>query len=160
MFENRAYYTFLKYYPGMNKKAVSMQMPTSFGTFRLSVWPGARGRELVALSTTSFDPQKEILMRIHSECLTGDVFHSSLCDCEEQKDLALQEIQASGNGIFIYHRQEGRNAGLYNKARIYNLMERGLDTYSASVALTGHADNREYSDVLEVLRHLASHSKC
>ena len=93
-------------------------------------------------------------MRIHSECLTGDVFHSLLCDCEKQKDRALREIQASGNGIFIYHRQEGRNAGLHNKVRIYQLMQEGVDTYNASATITGRADNREYSDVLRALHHL------
>lgn len=143
----------------MNEKQVSMELPTAFGRFRLTVWDGARGRELVALSTVNIDPKKEVMVRIHSECLSGDVFHSHTCDCGPQKDLALKMIQEHGNGIFIYHRQEGRNEGFFKKVQGYNLMQEGLDTHEAYLKLVDRPDGREYSDVLTALGFLLSNRK-
>lgn len=128
-----------------------MEMPTAFGIFNLWVWKGERGRELVAFSTPNLDPLKEVMVRVHSECLTGDLFHSLTCDCGPQKDMALKKIQDHGNGIFIYHRQEGRNAGLFTKVQGYNLTQSGMDTHEAYLKLAGHPDPREYSEVLTVL---------
>lgn len=130
---------------------VSTEMPTTLGVFYLWVWNGERGRELVALSTPGLDPSKEVMLRMHSECLTGDLFHSLTCDCGPQKDLALKKIQEHGNGIFIYHRQEGRNTGLFNKVQSYNLMQKGMDTHEALLSIVGHPDPREYSEILTVL---------
>jgi GTP cyclohydrolase II len=113
---------------------------------------------MVALSTLDLDPGKEVMVRVHSECLTGDIFHAHTCDCGPQKDLALKMIYEHGNGIFIYHRQEGRNMGLFKKVQSYNLMQGGMDTHEAGLALVDHPDAREYSDVLTVLdKILASH---
>ncbi len=131
-----------------------MEMPTAHGAFVCTVWSGERGRELVALSTRTLDSGKEVMVRIHSECLTGDVFASQTCDCGVQKNRALEMIQKHGNGIFIYHRQEGRNMGLYKKVQAYNLMQGGMDTHEANLTLVGHPDGRDYNDVLSVLHEL------
>ena len=138
---------------------VSVELPTAVGNFRLHVWDGDRGRELVALSTPTLDAAREIMVRVHSECLTGDIFRSLACDCGPQKDLALQKIQEHGNGIFIYHRQEGRNTGLYKKVQSYNLMQQGMDTHDALLSLVGHPDPREYSDILTALSQLLDNKK-
>lgn len=140
---------------------VSMEMPTDFGVFDLRVWNGERGRELVAFSTPGIDPTKEVMLRVHSECLTGDLFHSLTCDCGPQKDLALKRIREHGNGIFIYHRQEGRNTGLFKKVQSYNLMQQGMDTHEALLSIAGHPDPREYSEVLTVLDAIiGKHKSC
>ena len=136
-----------------------MQMPTDLGVFDLWVWNNERGRELVARSIPNLDPRKEVMLRVHSECLTGDLFHSLTCDCGPQKDLALKKIQEHGNGAFIYHRQEGRNTGLFNKVRSYNLMQQGMDTHEALISISGHPDPREYSEVLKVLNTILGNKK-
>lgn len=128
-----------------------MEMPTAFGLFRLWVWEGERGQEPVALTTIQLDPTKEVMVRVHSECLMGDTFSSLTCDCGPQKELALKKIYEHGNGIFIYQRQEGRNMGLVKKIHAYNLMQTGLDTHEASLTLTGHPDSRDYTEVLTIL---------
>jgi len=143
----------------VNEDIVSMELPTAQGNFKLYVWNGRRGSELVALSTPSLDAKREIMVRIHSECLSGDTFHSLTCDCGPQKDLALNKIAAHGNGIFIYHRQEGRNAGLFNKVQVYNLMQQGMDTHEALLSTVGHPDPREYSEVLTVFSRLLDRQK-
>ncbi len=133
------------------KNIVSMPMPTKYGDFVMWVWEGERGQEPVALTTPNLDPNKEVMLRIHSECLTGDVFGSLTCDCGPQKDEALRQIGKHGNGILIYHRQEGRNMGLFKKVQAYNLMKSGADTFDANMILSGNPDAREYSTVVEML---------
>lgn len=135
-------------------KLISMEMPTEYGLFRLWVWDGDRGREPVAFSTVELDPKKEVMVRIHSECLTGDTFAALTCDCGPQKELALRQIREQGNGIFIYHRQEGRNMGLFKKVHAYNLMQMGMDTHEASLTISGHPDNRDYADAVAILEIL------
>ena len=137
-----------------------MEMPTRFGVFSLHVWAGERGRELVALATPMLDPSREVMVRIHSECLTGDTFHSLTCDCGPQKDSALRKIEEHGNGIFIYHRQEGRNTGLFKKIQSYNLMQQGMDTHEALIQVAGHPDPREYSDALTAMKYLLGERTC
>ena len=138
---------------------VSTQMPTSLGNFRLHVWKGERGSELVALTTHAINPAHEVVVRVHSECLTGDTFHSLTCDCGSQKEIALKRIDEHGNGIFIYHRQEGRNAGLFKKVEAYNLMQAGMDTHEALLSVMNHPDPRDYSDVLTVLDQMLGGTK-
>ncbi len=129
-------------------------LPTKYGEFDVIVWPGEQGQEPVALVTRHFDATKPALVRIHSECLTGDVFGSLRCDCNAQKEEALKQIAEYGNGAFIYLRQEGRGMGLFDKIRSYKLQEEGVDTHQASITL-GHApDAREYSWALKILREL------
>lgn len=133
------------------QQVAEAHLPTHFGNFFIHVWSAQQNLEPVALVTPNFDPQKPVLVRIHSECLTGDVLGSLRCDCGEQKEKALHEIARSGNGIFIYLRQEGRGIGLYDKIRSYKLQEEGLDTYDANLKL-GHApDERVYKEAKNIL---------
>jgi GTP cyclohydrolase II len=158
--ENTAHMRISEYTFRMNQeKSVSMELPTRFGIYNFRAWPGERGRETIALSTPHLDPSKEIMLRIHSECITGDTFGSFTCDCGAQKETALREIHKHGNGIFIYHRQEGRNTGIVNKVLAYNLMQKGVDTHEAISILSGHPDPRDYSDVLVTLNEILNGHK-
>lgn len=135
-----------------NDKPVSVAIPTDLGEFKIYVWSGPVGQEVVALTTPNIDNTVPVLVRIHSECLTGDALHSLRCDCGPQKDEALRLIADSGNGIFIYLRQEGRGIGLYEKIKAYQLQEKGYDTFEANVLLGHKPDEREYSWAGDVLR--------
>lgn len=137
-----------------NEDIVSTQLPTKEGTFVFSVWNQPKGEEIVFLQTPNLDINKPILVRVHSECLTGDTFHSFKCDCGEQKDKSLKMISDSGNGLFIYLRQEGRGIGLYEKIKTYILQDKGYDTHEANILLGHKPDYREYSWVKRVLDKL------
>jgi len=136
------------------KEPASASLPTRFGNFQMRVWPAEKGSEPVALLTPELDPAKPVLVRIHSECLTGDGFGSLRCDCCDQKEEALRQISASGNGVFIYLRQEGRGMGLFDKIRSYKLQEEGIDTHQANILLGHEPDSREYSVAKEILTQL------
>lgn len=127
------------------------ELPTKFGIFRVFVWPGQHGFEPIAITTPDLDVKKHVLVRIHSECLTGDVFGSLRCDCGLQRDEALRQIAKSKNGVFIYLRQEGRGIGLHEKIRTYALQEKGYDTYEASIKLGHPPDSRDYSSAKKIL---------
>lgn len=128
-------------------------LKTKYGDFNIFVWSESKGQEPVALVTTTFDIEKPVLVRIHSECLTGDLFESLHCDCGEQKDEALKQISESGNGIFIYLRQEGRGIGLYDKVRAYKLQqEEGLDTHEANIQVEHKPDERDYKEAIKILK--------
>ncbi len=137
-----------------NNEIVATTLPTKFGTFVFGVWNQPKGQEIVFLQTSKLDPSKPVLVRVHSECMTGEVFHSYRCDCGEQKDRSLEMIAESGNGVFIYLRQEGRGIGLYDKIRAYILQDNGYDTHEANILLGHKPDYREYSWVKKVLQHL------
>ena len=149
---------FLRSFLGRGKvnDPVSATLPTDFGDFLISAWPSDDGKEVVALSTPSLDITVPVLVRVHSECLTGDVLHSSRCDCGTQKDESLRLVSESGNGVFIYLRQEGRGIGLYEKIRAYQLQEKGYDTFEANMMLGHEPDVREYSWVKVVLDHFGA----
>jgi GTP cyclohydrolase II len=133
---------------------VGTLMPTKQGTFSFNVWNQKKGEEIIFLQTPNLDTSKPVLVRVHSECITGDVFHSYRCDCEEQKDRSLSMISESGNGVFIYLRQEGRGIGLHEKIKAYILQDKGYDTHEANILLGHKPDYREYSWVKKVLDHL------
>lgn len=133
---------------------VVANLPTKFGAFDFSVWNQPKGDEVVFLTTKGFNPSKSVSVRIQSECMTGEVFHSYRCDCGEQLDKSMEMIANHGNGVLIYLRQEGRGIGLYEKIKAYLLQDEGYDTHEANIMLGHKPDYREYAWAKKVLDHL------
>lgn len=131
-----------------------VQLPTAYGDFELQAYVTADGQQDLILSKGDLTKEEAPLIRVHSECLTGEVFGSHRCDCGEQLHQAMRTIQDRGCGAIIYLRQEGRGIGLLNKLRAYHLQEQGLDTYEANEALGFPADARHYEDAAEILQAL------
>lgn len=130
-------------------------LPTRFGTFKMIGYASDADNPMphLAMVSTKTDFTKPVLVRIHSECMTGDVFASLRCDCGEQLDQSMKMTGKDG-GVVIYLRQEGRGIGLINKMKAYNLQDQGLNTAEANVHLGFEIDERDYSIAIDILRDL------
>ena len=136
------------------RRVAQASLPTRYGTFEMFVFDSPEHKEHVALTVGAIDDGGPVLVRAHSECLTGDVLGSSRCDCGQQLADSLRFLQEQGRGILLYLRQEGRGIGLANKISAYALQEQGLDTVEANLALGFPEDARDYRVAAEMLLDL------
>ena len=137
---------------------VEVSMPTAYGDFKLIPFrQKSNGLEHVALFKGKWEADEPVLVRVHSSCMTGDIFASKRCDCGEQLHKAMQMIEEAGKGVVLYLNQEGRGIGLMDKIRAYKLQEEGMDTIDANICLGHLADERDYGVGAQILRDLNVH---
>ncbi|WP_304066206.1 bifunctional 3,4-dihydroxy-2-butanone-4-phosphate synthase/GTP cyclohydrolase II [Pedobacter glucosidilyticus] len=137
------------------KKEVSVKLPTEWGDFEMVAFTQVNtGENHLALVKGSWEDDEPILVRVHSSCITGDIFGSCRCDCGPQLHKAMEMIEKEGKGLIVYMNQEGRGIGLVNKLKSYNLQENGMDTFEANIALGFGMDERDYGVGAQIIRSL------
>lgn len=140
------------------QREISVEMPTRFGNFDLVAYRQTNnGQEHLALVMGKWEENEHILVRVHSSCMTGDIFGSCRCDCGEQLHKAMELINEEGKGVIVYMNQEGRGIGLLNKLKAYKLQEQGMDTVEANIKLGFGMDDRDYGVGAQILRDLGVH---
>jgi 3,4-dihydroxy 2-butanone 4-phosphate synthase/GTP cyclohydrolase II len=143
------------------QRQIDVHMPTQYGDFELYAYKQtSNNMDHLALVKGTWEKDEPVLVRVHSSCLTGDIFGSCRCDCGEQLQKAMQAIEEEGKGVIVYMNQEGRGIGLLNKLKAYKLQENGMDTVEANIELGFQMDERDYGVGAQILRDLGVHKMC